>query len=179
MEMLEQGKHINVHVLCIICILLCVQQVLITLFHIYVCLSDPYSDTVRPGPAAVKKIERAPVSGTFDPNSPPEVSAEYKPLLDDLIAWVTALPVTEMSGSERKQMAEIEKGTAVFSKRLARNEIDPGIVGKIGHMLSAMGKRDYHTASGIHTGLVNSDWKEHKDWLKGIKILIQLAAKKL
>jgi len=141
--------------------------------------SDPYSDTVRPGPAAVKKIERAPVSGTFDPNSPPEVSAEYKPLLDDLIAWVTALPVTEMSGSERKQMAEIEKGTAVFSKRLARNEIDPGIVGKIGHMLSAMGKRDYHTASGIHTGLVNSDWKEHKDWLKGIKILIQLAAKKL
>ena len=125
----------------------------------------------------MRKIEKPPVSGTFNPNSPPEVSSEYKPMVDDLIAWVTALPPAQMSVSEKKQLTEIEKGAAVFSKRLARNEISPEIAGKIGQVLSAMGTRDYPAASRIHTGLVNSDWKEHKDWLKGIKLLIQLAAK--
>merc|ERR1719491_459172 len=92
--------------------------------------SNPYSDTARPGTATVSKIERAPVSGTYDPNKLPEVSAEYKPMIDDLIAWVTALPPLQLTGGEKKQLAEIEKGAAVFSKRLARNEIDPGIAEK-------------------------------------------------
>lgn len=127
----------------------------------------------------MSKIERPPVSGTFDPNKPPEVSAEYKPMVDDLIAWVAALSPLQMTGGEKKQLAEIEKGAAVFSKRLGRNEIDAGIAEKIGQILSAMGKRDFGAASGIHTGLVNSDWKGHKDWLKGMKFLIQMAAKKL
>jgi len=140
--------------------------------------SNPYSDS-RPGTAVVNKIEKPPVSGTFNPNRPPEVSAEYKPMVDDLLARVTALSNLSLSNSEKKQLAEIEKGAAVFSKRLARNEINSIIAGNLGQILSALGSRDFPTASRIHTGLVNSEWREHKDWLKGMKILIQLTAKRL
>jgi len=141
--------------------------------------SNPYSDTARPGTAVVNKIEKPPVSGTFDPAQPPEVPAEYKPMVDDLLARVTALSPLSLTSTEKKQLSEIERGAAVFSKRLARNEIDVNIVEKIGQILVAMGNRDFSTASRIHTTLVNTEWKDHKDWLKGMKILIQLTAKRL
>jgi len=48
---------------------------------------------------------------------------------------------------------------------------------KLGKIVATMNNKDYPSASAIHTGLVNSVWKEHKDWLKGIKLLIQMSAK--
>ena len=48
---------------------------------------------------------------------------------------------------------------------------------KVGQIVATMKNKDYPSASAIHTGLVNSVWKEHKDWLKGIKLLIQMSAK--
>jgi len=141
--------------------------------------SNPYNDTSRTGIAVVNKIEKPPISGTFNPSKPPEVSAEFMPIVESLNKCVTALSPLSLSFSEKKQVVEVEKGAAFFSKRLARNEIDGSIAEKVGQIVSALGNRDFSSASTIHTGLVNSDWKEHKDWLKGMKFLIQLTAKRL
>ena len=34
-------------------------------------------------------------------------------------------------------------------------------------------------ASAVQVALVNSHWAAHKDWLKGVKFLCQLAQKKM
>ena len=76
-------------------------------------------------------------------------------------------------------MSEAEKGIAVLLKRLSRGDIDDEVSHKVDHMVTSLRSRDYATAAAIQSGLANSDWKDHKDWLKGIKFLIQLATKKL
>lgn len=64
-------------------------------------------------------------------------------------------------------------------KRLARGDIDAEVSGKVDYMVTSIRSRDYATAMAVQTGLVNSDWKDHKDWLKGMKFLIQLASKRI
>ena len=51
--------------------------------------------------------------------------------------------------------------------------------GTVFNMVMALVNRDYGTAAAMQTALVSSDWKSHKDWLKGMKVLIQLASRKL
>jgi len=138
--------------------------------------SNPYTGSSRPGIAVVNEIEKPPVSGTFNPNI--QVSTEYKPLVDKLMQTVTNLSSTQLSGSEKRQLAEVEKGAAIFSKRLARNDIDGDVAEKVGYIINAIETKDFANASGIQTSLVNSDWKEHKDWLKGMKFLIQMTSKR-
>eukprot|EP00978_Attheya_sp_CCMP212_P004495 scaffold9789_cov54-Attheya_sp.AAC.12 len=140
--------------------------------------SNAYMGTARPGTAAVLKTAKAPVSGNFDSKTL-VLQAEYEPIkasMMDLVGKLSALCVTV---NDKRQLSEIEKGITVFLKRLSRGDIDSEIASKVGTMISALENRDYVTATGIQTSLVNSDWRDHKDWLKGIKFLIQLASKKL
>mmetsp|Transcript_16536 Transcript_16536/g.24739 ORF Transcript_16536/g.24739 Transcript_16536/m.24739 type:complete len:1087 (-) Transcript_16536:105-3365(-) len=143
--------------------------------------SNPYAAS-RPGTATVsKKIEKPPVSGTFNLKKLSAVadSTKYKLIVDDLLAFVTSLSSLPLVGSEKKQIVEVEKGVAIFSKRLGMSDIDADTAEKVGHIVTAMKNRDFSTANGLHAGLVNSVWKENKDWLKGIKFLIQLSAKRM
>jgi len=57
--------------------------------------------------------------------------------------------------------------------------MESDVAEKVGQIVATgtIKKKDYPSASAIHTGLVNSVWKEHKDWLIGIKLLIQMSAK--
>jgi protein transport protein SEC31 len=36
---------------------------------------------------------------------------------------------------------------------------------------------NWSSATAAQTSLVSSEWKEHKEWLKGIKALVQLATR--
>ena len=143
--------------------------------------SNPYSSS-RPGIAVVgKKPEKAPVSGTFNLKKLSEVadSTEYKATVDDLLSIVTSLSSLGLQGSEKKLLSEVEKGTAIFSKRLGKSDIDNDAAQKVGQIVEAVKNRDFSTANAIHATMVNSIWKENKDWLKGIKYLIQLSAKRM
>lgn len=139
--------------------------------------SNPYSGE-RHGIAQVEKTEKPPVSGSLDPNALQLMAeqAHIKDILLELAASLNAAPLTPV---DKRQMAEAEKGIAVLLKRLARQDIDADVCHKVDQMVTAIRSRDYATAAAVQTALVNSDWKDHKDWLKGIKFLIQLAGKKL
>jgi protein transport protein SEC31 len=63
-------------------------------------------------------------------------------------------------------------------KKLALGDLAEVTVGKVYAMVTAVGNGDMASASSIQTDLANHDWKDHKDWLKGIKLLIQMAMKK-
>lgn len=140
--------------------------------------SNPYSGE-RHGIAQVEKTEKAPVSGTFDPNATPELLAEHEHIKETLIQLSASLNAVPLSPADKRQLSEAEKAIAVLLKRLARGDIDADVSGQVDSMVTAIRGRDYVTAGAIQTGLVNSDWKDHKDWLKGMKFLIQMAAKKI
>ena len=141
--------------------------------------SNPYSNTIRPGTAAVATVPKkaAPVSGTYDPTRIPELSPEHHPIKECLMNLVDGLKSAQLSAVDSRQMSEAEKGVAVLLKRLARGDINDEIVAKITSMKDCMNGRDWRSAQSIQTGLVNTDWRDHKDWLKGIKALLQLGAK--
>mmetsp|Transcript_1282 Transcript_1282/g.2093 ORF Transcript_1282/g.2093 Transcript_1282/m.2093 type:complete len:422 (-) Transcript_1282:88-1353(-) len=141
--------------------------------------SNPYASTSRPGTAVVAPSAKAPVSGTYNPNNMPEISVDNQPIKDAFLELVTAIQGMHLSAGDKKQLAEGEKGVAILVKRLARGDIDATISGKVLIIVNSLRVGDYTTAVSTQTSLVNSDWRDHKDWLKGIKNLIQLAAKKM
>lgn len=144
--------------------------------------SNPYAGAARPGTAAAvlaqAQVAKPPVSGTFDPSAPPQVSEDHKPIKDGLVEIIEVMQGMQLTAADKKQLSEGEKGVAVLLKRLARGEVDAEVAHKVLTMVNALRSGDYFTATSLQTGLVSTDWREHKDWLKGIKNLIQLITKK-
>eukprot|EP00956_Cyclotella_meneghiniana_P036579 scaffold127602_cov60-Cyclotella_meneghiniana.AAC.2 len=143
--------------------------------------SNPYSDANRPGTAAAavgNTPRKAPVSGSLDPNAVASLSGEQKFVTDGLLSIAETLTSIASSPMEKKQATEAQKGVAVFIKSSARGAVDADVASKMQTMLSALQNRDYNAAQSIMTSLVTHEWKEHRDWLKGMKILVQVASKK-
>jgi protein transport protein SEC31 len=139
--------------------------------------SNPYTGVSRPGIAQVAP-GKAPVSATLDFDSV-QLPAQYEPIKDGLLQITTSLASCPLTAADKRQLAEAEKGVAILVKRLARGDIDPSVVEKVSALASALVNRNYNTTNLIQKELVNDVWKDHKDWLKGIKFLIQLASKLL
>jgi len=142
--------------------------------------SNPYSNANRPGTAAAAvgggQTKRAPVSGTLD--SMPTLSDDYMHLQSGLLAIVEQLNASAVGGMEKKQAMESQKAVAVFIKTLARGEIDSDVANQVTTMLSYLQNHDYGSASAVVTHLISNEWKDHKDWLKGMKFLVQMVSKK-
>jgi len=147
--------------------------------------SNPYTGAERPGTAVVpnkKGATKPSISEDLDLNSPPpQLSPEQQHISDTLLSLTKTLSESVLNVSERKQLVEIQKSVAILLKKLSLGEqvIDQNTLSKIDAIVLAIQNRDYATASSIQTNLVNSHWREHKDWLKGIKFLIQLASRRL
>lgn len=141
--------------------------------------ANPYGETSRPGPAAaVTQNQNAPISGSLNFDSL-QLSNHHSSIKDTLLGTAEALKCVNLNPVEKRQLAEAEKGVAILVKKLARDALSDHINEQVFGLTSAVAVRDYGTASNVQTSLANSEWREHKDWLKGIKILIQLASKKL
>lgn len=141
--------------------------------------SDPYHNTARPGTAQVSKTQKAPVSATtLDEGHLADISADHHPIRDCLLSLVEALKQTQLSAIDKRQLAEAEKAVAILLKRLGRGDIPSDISEKVGAMTGYITSYDFRSAQSIQTGLVSHDWRDHKDWLKGFKALLQLATKK-
>ena len=138
--------------------------------------SNPYAGT-RGGIAQVAP-SKPPVSATLDFDRV-NLPAEFEPIKDGLLNIVASLNSCPLSAADKRQLVEAEKGVAICVKRLALGDIDASVSGKVAALVDALLRRDYNTTTALQKNLVNEDWKEHKDWLKGIKFLIQLASKRL
>jgi protein transport protein SEC31 len=141
--------------------------------------SNPYADA-RPGTAVVKKVEKAPVSGTpLDPSQLVDmISPEDKGMTDGLLSYVSRLSsMNVLAPADHKLLMEAEKSISIFVKRLAKQDVSRDVAEKVKYLWSCLEHRDFNMANTVQNGLVNTDWREHKDWLKGLKFLIQIAAK--
>jgi len=139
--------------------------------------SNPYHTTGRPGKANVPSstTERAPVSGNVD--TIPVLKEEYQPIPDTLLSLINALKGGQLASVDKRQLAEAEKAVAIFSKRLALCEISDEIADKMLSLANFLSAYDWSSATAIQTSLVSNEWKENKEWLKGIRTLVQLATK--
>jgi len=142
--------------------------------------SNPYAVEGRPGIAKVSSTPtKAPISATLDPAITSKLAAKYQPISDDLMSFLKMLEGCPLSLSEKKQLSEIERGVAIFTKKMARAEVDSSVIECVASMLAAIKERQFAAAQAIQTKLVNTEWSHHKDWLKGMKFLILLIMKRL
>lgn len=95
------------------------------------------------------------------------------------MSFLKMLEGCPLSLSEKKQLSEIERGVAIFTKKMARAEVDSSVIECVASMLAAIKERQFAAAQAIQTKLVNTEWSHHKDWLKGMKFLILLIMKRL
>lgn len=139
--------------------------------------SNPYHTTGRPGTATVgTSVQgKAPVSGNVA--TIPSLKEEYQPIPDTLLALIEALKGGQLSSVDKRQLTEAQKAVAIFSKRLALGDISNETANQMLAMTNFLSAYDWSSATGTLSSLITNEWKEHKEWLKGIKSLVQLATK--
>lgn len=141
--------------------------------------SNPYSGAERPGTANVTPTSKEAVQEAFDLNDPPPMKPEFQHISDGILSVMNYLSSCVQTSNEKKQLSEIQKGVGIFLVRLSREEIDAALVENMGYFVGAIQNKDFNTANSVQTDMVNNYWRSQKDWLKGMKFLIQLSARKL
>lgn len=144
---------------------------------------NPYGGAERPGTAAAvlhtPLKEEPPISLTPNLDELP-LQDDVAAIRDSFTSVLEALKAEpSLTAADRRQLSEAEKGIVILVKKLARSIVSDELKARVSQLAMYLVNRDFVTASQIQTALVNSDWKTQKDWLKGAKILIQLASKKL
>ena len=84
-----------------------------------------------------------------------------------------------LNGSEKRQLAEGSKAAEKLKEKLTYGQVEEDVIVQCNRLVASVLQRDYATASAVQVALVNSHWAAHKDWLKGVKFLCQLAQKKM
>lgn len=78
---------------------------------------------------------------------------------------------------EKKQVAMIRSAYTHLLNRQASRELSVEVMGKLSRFVDCIVQRNFNGASTIQTDLANTAWGQHKEWIKGIKILLQLSMK--
>ncbi|KAJ1425674.1 hypothetical protein B484DRAFT_451002 [Ochromonadaceae sp. CCMP2298] len=116
------------------------------------------------------------------PTPAPEVqlSADLSdlPCLAQLQQIIASLTAAVTSPTEKKQMGMVQAALEVLQQQVAKGEVAAEVQQKLSYLVEYLGARNFAAASQVQTDLANTVWGAHKDWIKGIKILNQLAAKK-
>jgi protein transport protein SEC31 len=140
--------------------------------------ANPYNGAARPGQANIPGTP----GGTLVPEppaAPAQIDPANQPIVDGLNHFLATLGAMQLLSSEKKQLVEVQKGVALLIQKLGVGGVDADTCGMMLQLVQVMGARDYNSANAINTNLANTVWKDHKDWLKGIKFLIQLVSKKM
>ena len=142
-----------------------------------------YGDGFKSGPGRKSEAYVAPAAGpepeafaaAADPAALPANLAPIGPALSDLQA---RLAVACSAAAEQKMLAEANKAAAVLMGKLATGMVGADVGAKALQMVMACGARDFATANSIQKDLAATAWNDHKDWVKGIKRLLELAQRK-
>ena len=141
--------------------------------------ANPYGEVDRPGTAAVvlQTPQSAPISGSLNFDKL-QLSNHHHSIKDTLLGTAEALKGTNLNLVEKRQLAEAEKGVAILVKKMALDAIREDVNEQVYVLTSLFSTGDFVGASNIQTALATSEWRDHKDWLKGTKSLVQLCIKK-
>jgi hypothetical protein len=99
---------------------------------------------------------------------------DFIPTLSQLITDLTAI----VSPPEKRQMLMVSGAFSHLCQMLETGEVAGDVLQKLSQLVSDLSNRNFSGASAIQTDLANTVWSLHKEWIKGLKVLIQLASKK-
>ena len=84
-----------------------------------------------------------------------------------------------MQQRKKRQAAQGTDACAALKARLASGGIDDVAMGELEKIKGSFESGDARGALNVVQGLTRSHWVSEKSWLKGMKYLAQVAAKKL
>ena len=116
------------------------------------------------------------VAGPADMTAIPENAKAIVPALNDLQGRLAAVCA---SGAEKKQLADVDKAVNILLAKLSSGQVDSAIAEKATQLVTALSSGDAASASNIQKVLAAEFWDNHKDWIKGMKNLVQLCQRKL
>ena len=94
--------------------------------------------------------------------------------MGQLIDSITAV----CSPPEKRQMQMVSAAHAHLLEKWAAGEVGADVLQKLAQLVGDLAQRNFVGASTMQTDLANTAWGQHKEWIKGLKVLIQLASKK-
>mmetsp|Transcript_23707 Transcript_23707/g.43997 ORF Transcript_23707/g.43997 Transcript_23707/m.43997 type:complete len:1090 (+) Transcript_23707:44-3313(+) len=95
--------------------------------------------------------------------------AELQAILDNIAGKAT--------GGDKRQISMLKGALAALHKQVGGGSVSPDTMGKLDQLVAALHAKNSAAANKINTDLTNSVWAQHKDWIKGLKYLIQLHCK--
>lgn len=119
----------------------------------------------QPAPEAVTTPEPASVSAGVGGDAGAELQA--------MLEAVSGKAV----GGDKRQVTMVKTALTVLHKQIAGGIVSPETMGKLDQMVLALHSKNSAAANVVNTDLTNSVWGQHKDWIKGLKYLIQLHCK--
>ncbi|OQS06532.1 transporter Sec31A [Thraustotheca clavata] len=120
----------------------------------------------------------APAAPAAPLGSTDNVSAEDMVIVQTFKDLVARLEGVHLNPAEHKMLLEGQKAKDLMFTKLNVSELGANVVKSLHDMTAAIGRGDIRSALHIHTSLATSDWAQHKDWLRGMKTLLQLALKR-
>ncbi|OQS02569.1 hypothetical protein THRCLA_21389 [Thraustotheca clavata] len=138
---------------------------------------------VRTKPQAAPKTPPAPVAA---PAQPYVTSVDLSSVSEDDIAIVRAvsdilgvLEVQKLPAMEAKQLGDIKKASDILFTKLNSGELGDVVLDLVHDMAGALAARDIKHAQQVHVILTKDHWTKQKDWLKGLKAMIQISIKRI
>ena len=107
------------------------------------------------------------------------LSSDRQAIAGTLMRCGAALEHAGLVGMDKKQLPEIQKANELVIAKLAAAELSTEVLARLSALCTALESGDHRSALAMHVQLTTSDWERHKDWLRGLKFLIQLCQKKL
>jgi hypothetical protein len=92
-------------------------------------------------------------------------------------AAALAKPARPLSAMEDRQLKEAEKGIATLKASLCAGCVGDHVQLKLAEMAAAFDAHVLLEAQRVQVGLTSTDWADCKEWLKGLRHLITLAAR--
>lgn len=80
--------------------------------------------------------------------------------------------------SEKRQMTMVNAAYSSLSQMASNNEVSASVMSQINILVNDIRNKNFVGANKIITDLTNTQWAIHKEWIKGIRVLIQLVSKK-
>merc|ERR1711991_905404 len=107
-----------------------------------------------------------------------QIPADQKPIMDCLNNVAGQLDGASLGGGEKRQMIEVRKALVRLSDKLNRGELDAHCCSSMLEVIGNINQANFRGALAVVTGLTTTHWSGEKDWLKGVKGIVQLCLKK-
>ena len=113
------------------------------------------------------------------PQIAPGMLEEFKPVVEGLDGLITHLNSLGLSPSENRQIQSGVAAITVLKDRLEWRKLSPVASEKLMAIHDMLKGGNMRGALSVHKQLADSkEWKLEKDWLKGLKFVLQVGVKK-